>query len=301
MLEFVSHLRALSSEKTAENPECGNDSTFDTLRSTPFQLSYTYYIATYCHQQSIAYRSNRGSVNKYESVASDIRSRIEDGTYQPGAKLPTIPEFCALYGISKITVKHAMDELERLGLIARRRGSGTYVKGGCHESNGVDTSSALSSTLGGFTTEHESLGERVSVVLHELTICYPSQSVARELGITEDDCCYHILRTLMANDVPQQDQDVYIPLSVVPSLFRRHAESSLYRYLEQELGLKIASAHRHVSAVCAPKEVAEHLRITNDVPVLRVEQVSFLDDGRACERSVSIHAPNFVFTSISTR
>ena len=267
----------------------------------PFQLSYTNNIATYYHQQSIAYCSNRVSVNKYESVASDIRSRIEDGTYEPGTKLPTIPELCAEYGISKITVKHAMDELERLGLIARRRGSCTYVKGCCHESNCVDTASALSSTLGGFTTEHESLGERVSVVLHELTICYPNQTVAKELGITEDDCCYHILRTLMANDVPLQDQDVYIPLSVVPSLFRRHAESSLYRYLEQGLGLRIASAHRHVSAVCAPKDAAEHLRITNDVPVLRVEQVSFLDDGRACERSVSIHAPNFVFTSISTR
>lgn len=240
-------------------------------------------------------------MNKYESVASDIRSKIEDGTYAPGTKLPTIPEICGKYKISKITVKHAMDELERLGLIARRRGSGTYVKGGRHESSGVDTSSALSSTLGGFTAEHESLGEHASVVLHDFVICHPNTSVAKALGITEDDYCYHIIRTLMANDVPLQDQDVYIPMNVVPNLLRRHAEGSLYRYLEEGLGLRVASAHRHVIAAHPSDKIAEHLGVAKDVPVLRIEQVSFLDDGRACELSVSVHAPNFTFTCISTR
>lgn len=240
-------------------------------------------------------------MNKYESVASDIRSKIEDGTYAPGTRLPTIPAICEEYGISKITVKHAMDELERLGLIARRRGSGTYVKGGRHESSGVDTSSALSSTLGGFTAEHESLGEHTGVVLHDFAICHPDSSTAKALGVTEDDYCYHVVRTLMANDVPLQDQDVYIPMSVVPNLLRRHAEGSLYRYLEEELGLRVASAHRHVTAVHPTDKVAAHLGIASNVPVLRIEQISFLDDGRACEVSVSVHAPYYAFTSISTR
>lgn len=240
-------------------------------------------------------------VNKYESVAADIRSKIEDGTFAPGTKLPTIPELCIQYGISKITVKHAMDELERLGLIARRRGSGTYVKGGSHENSGVDTPSALSSSLGGFTTEHESVGERASVVLHDFSITHPSPSVVKALGISEDDYCYRVARTLVANDVPLQDQVVHIPMLVVPHLVRRHAEGSLYHYLSEELGLRIASAHRHVIATHPSKEAAEHLGISVDAPVLKIEQVSFLDDGRACEISEAIHTPDFVFTSISTR
>lgn len=246
-------------------------------------------------------RSNRGIVNKYAIVASDIRDRIVDGTYEPGAKLPTMPQLCEMYGISKITVKHAMDELERLGLIARRRGSGTYVKNAYSIPHGVDSASTLSSALGGFTADHESMGEHVSVVVHEFSICHPEQYVADALGVSTDEYCYRISRTLKANEVPLQDQLAYIPLSVVPKLLLRDAEGSLYNHLINKLGLKIDSAHRRVSAVHPDKNAAEHLGISPETPVLKIVRLDYLDDGRACVLSIATHAPCFEYLSIDTR
>ena len=49
-------------------------------------------------------------IPKYEAIAADIRRSIEDGSLKPGDKLPTVVEFCELYGVSKITVKRAIEQ-----------------------------------------------------------------------------------------------------------------------------------------------------------------------------------------------
>lgn len=48
-------------------------------------------------------------IPKYEAIAADIRRSIEDGALKPGDKLPTVVKFCELYGVSKITVKRAIE------------------------------------------------------------------------------------------------------------------------------------------------------------------------------------------------
>ena len=65
---------------------------------------------------------------KYETIAQDIQNRIESGDLAPNDKLPTVVDLCDRYGVSKITVKRAFEILTEKGLIASKRGSGTYVK-----------------------------------------------------------------------------------------------------------------------------------------------------------------------------
>ena len=208
-------------------------------------------------------RSNRGIVNKYAIVTSDIRDRIVDGTYEPGAKLPTMPQLCEMYGISKITVKHAMDELERLGLIARRRGSGTYVKNAYSIPHGVDSASTLSSALGGFTADHESMGEHVRRQ-HEFSICHPEQYVADALGVSTDEYCYRISRTLKANEVPLQDQLAYIPLlSVVPKLCWKGCG----RIVVQPLSKQVGAQDRQRASSCECRSSRQERRgASRDIP-----------------------------------
>ena len=64
-------------------------------------------------------------IPKYEAIAADIRRSIEDGALKPGDKLPTVVELCELYGVSKITVKRAIEQITEEGLITSRRGSRT--------------------------------------------------------------------------------------------------------------------------------------------------------------------------------
>ena len=65
---------------------------------------------------------------KYQIIAKDIQKKIEQGEFSPGEQLPQEIEMCKHYNASRITIREAMNQLVLLGLIIKRRGSGTFVK-----------------------------------------------------------------------------------------------------------------------------------------------------------------------------
>lgn len=68
-----------------------------------------------------------GPVPLYFQLARDLRQQIAGGRLKPGAALPTEEQLCAQYGVSRITVRRAVDDLIVEGLVMRRRGVGTFV------------------------------------------------------------------------------------------------------------------------------------------------------------------------------
>ena len=79
-------------------------------------------------------------------------------------------------------------------------------------------------------------------------------------------------------------------------------EASIYSYIENELKLKIQSAHREVRAVMPTEDEKKYLRIEGLLPLLEVKQVAFLDDGRPFEFSISRHrGDRNCFRSVSVR
>ena len=65
---------------------------------------------------------------KYQEIANELRSQIQAGVYKPGEQLALEREMCEQYGVSRITIKKAVDQLVKEGLVVKRRGSGTFVK-----------------------------------------------------------------------------------------------------------------------------------------------------------------------------
>ncbi len=235
---------------------------------------------------------------KYESVADDIREKIVGGTYAPNDQLPTTPELCDEYQVSKITVKKAMDELVAQGLIARRRGSGTYVKRTTVAEAKSPAGWDMSSQMAGFCAEHQ--GHEVTSVVHDFSVVRPEARVAEMLGMDSDEFAYHIVRTRLVDGVPHVVEYTYMPIKLVPDLRERNVETSIYGYLEGELGLKIGSAHRVIKAVLPTDDEATWLGVDPSQPLLEVKQVGFLDDGVPFEWSVARHANDYEFCSIST-
>ena len=71
-----------------------------------------------------------GQDPKYQKVILWVRSKIADGTFREGDRLPSEPQLGEMFGLSRQTIRHATGELERQNLVTRVRGSGTYIKGG---------------------------------------------------------------------------------------------------------------------------------------------------------------------------
>ena len=239
---------------------------------------------------------------KYQAIAADIQRSIEAGALRPNSKLPTVVELCEAYGVSKITIKRAIDLLTDKGLISSRRGSGTYVKNttelfeqtGIERIDGtaadVDDDSftfSHSDRAAGFTKEHEGEGKKVSSVVYDFSIVNPPANIARHLNIQPDDFAYYHCRARCLDGEPMVIEYTYMPLELIPGLKRSQLYVSVYDYLQNTLGLKISSFHRILRAVPATDEEAERLDTKPGVPMLEIAQVGFLDDGTPFEYSVS--------------
>ncbi|MBR3318010.1 MAG: GntR family transcriptional regulator [Atopobiaceae bacterium] len=239
-------------------------------------------------------------MSKYDELATTLRTAIENGGYEAGTRLPTIPELCEMYNVSNTTVKKAMDELERLGLVARRRGSGVYVKRTAELRKGPTDGPSASKQMTGFTNEHAGTGTRVTSEVHDFAIVHPSDAVADGLGIRPEEFVYRICRTRLTDGTPRNVEYTFMPLSVVPGLLEEHLHGSIYRYLQEDLGLKIGSAHRVLRAVLPTEDEREWLRIENNAPLFEVRQVGYLDDGTPFEYSTSRHTSEYEFFVVST-
>ena len=234
-------------------------------------------------------------MNKYEQIARDIYNDIASGKYEPGSQLALEKEMCAQYGVSRITVKRAVDELVKQGLVVKRRGSGTFVKGVQEE----DVENVgMCGQVGGVSNTHQ--GHQVSTDVKKFEIVHPSPEVAEKLKISTEDFVYDIIRIRYLDGKPENVEYTQMPIEVIPGIKQEVLMHSIYNHIENTLKLQIQSAHRTVSADMPTEEEKEFLQIEGVLPVLQVAQVAFLSDGRPFEYSKSRHrADTSVFRAVS--
>jgi GntR family transcriptional regulator len=234
---------------------------------------------------------------KYREIAKDLRHRILNKLYLPGAKLPQEKEMCRTYNVSRITIKKAVDELVNAGLVIKRRGAGTFVK-----SVNDDAVKELSMVqqFTGFTESNA--GKSISSEIIRFEIVHPSVEVADKLQIDKDGFVYDIIRARYADKEPFVVEYTQMPLDIIPVLKRDVLLDSIYQYIQSGLKLKIQSAHRAIRAMC-PNEIEQnYLKVDTSFPMLEVEQVAYLDDGRAFEHSISRHrSDKIIFKTLSIR
>lgn len=235
---------------------------------------------------------------KYEMIAKDLQEKIETGVYQAEERLPQEAELCKIYDASRITIRQAMELLVYNGLIVRRRGSGSYVK-----SVMTDNKTGVSQSLQfrGFTKDIAD--GKVTSDLHEFKVVHPPEEVARQLNISPRAFTYYICRTRLVDGEPYVVEYTYMPIDVITGLTEEIPGRSIYDYIEDELKLKIESAHRTARAVMPTQQERQWLAIgEQEMPLLEVEQVAYLSDGRIFEYSTSRHrADRFALKTISIR
>ena len=232
---------------------------------------------------------------KYKEIAEDIRRGILEGKYNPNEQLPLEKEMCQQYDVSRITIKKAVDELVDEGLVIKRRGAGTFVK--AFDNSDVEGFS-MSKQFSGFTESNKN--KKVESKILKFEVIHPSEEIATKLKMTCDDFVYYIIRVRYADDEALVIEYTYMPIGVIPGIKNDVLQKSIYGYIENDLKLKIKSAHKTIRAILPDKLEMENLAIDAGVPVLEVEQIGFLDNGQPFEYSISHHRGDKIeFKSIS--
>ncbi|WP_407371705.1 GntR family transcriptional regulator [Carnobacterium sp.] len=223
-------------------------------------------------------------MKKYIMISNDIRNKILKGEYVANQRLPFEKDLCIQYDSSKMTIKKAVDILVTEGLIIKRRGSGTFVK----DLNPEEIERVImANQFRGTTALYPD--KKVSSKILNFSIVQVPEHAAKKLNITSDNFVYDIRRVRYVNDKPVVIEEMYMPIDLIPGIKEKNIKESIYEYLENELHLKIQSAHRTVSVRKATEFEAEKLGLESGDPVAVAEQVGYLDTGNTFEFSISIH------------
>ncbi|HVN53141.1 MAG TPA: GntR family transcriptional regulator [Anaerolineaceae bacterium] len=219
----------------------------------------------------------------YVQLIALIKENIHNGYWKSGDQLPGEPELCVASGISRTVVRQALRELELEGLITRRKGKGTFVAE-------PKISEGLVQKLTGFYQDMVERGFKpVTRVLHQRVVP-ASEKVAGYLEIEPGTEVVDIKRLRSVNDEPIQLVTTYIPYSLCPQLATVDlTERSLYEFLENECHIILARGRRYIEAVSANEYEAHLLGIERGAPLLLLDSVSYLADGKPVEYYHAVH------------
>lgn len=227
----------------------------------------------------------------YHQLKILIQERIKSGVYAVGTILPSEREFCEEYSISRMTVRQAISDLVKEGLLYRERGKGTFVASPKIE-QGL-------SKLTSFTEDMLSRNAKPGVRMVELKQILPTASISKMLEVTEDTPVFEITRVRLADDEPMAIETVYIPVHYYPELSAEEvARGSLYNVLRTKAQLTIHEALQSIEADIAGQYEAELLNIKPKSPVLLMKRLTKNANGEIFEYAKSVYrGDRYIFTT----
>ena len=221
----------------------------------------------------------------YFRIQRDIAESIGAGDFPPGSRIPSEAALAERYGVTRMTVRQAVDGLISDGLVTRRQGSGTYVL------RPLQAQRALN-RLTSFTEDMQAQGHRAASTELERGEREPSPFVQEQLELQDGAHVILLERLRSLGDEPVALHRVWLPLWLAPELARRSIDgASLYQTLEQDLGIRLSSARQRITAVAATKRQADLLLVARGSPLLFTERLTRDVNNRPVEFAESWSTP----------
>ncbi|GAM74856.1 transcriptional regulator [Vibrio ishigakensis] len=208
----------------------------------------------------------------YVKVLESLKDKINADVYRVGEALPTEKQLIEEYQVSRITIRKAVDELVKLKLVEKRRGSGTYVL--------EKQLSHQLTTLAGTSEIQQSNNKSVKYKVTKFFMDTENVSVHNLLGLSESEPLYYIRRVKYIDDQPRIVEDSYMPVSLFPELNISTLEKSKFAYVEQEKQMVIEGSRQEFTAVESDEEITKLLGMEKSHPIINLRSISNLVDGR---------------------
>jgi GntR family transcriptional regulator len=218
----------------------------------------------------------------YHQLAACIEAAIRDDTLPPGARLENEVALSERLGLSRPTVRRAMEQLVGKGLLVRARGVGTQVV-----QAPVTREVGISSL---YEDLHES-GQNPETTLVSQALVDADSDAARALGIEPGAPVWRIVRVRHANGRPLAILDNVLPEHLGPFGDEELTTTGLYRLLGRRAVI-VSVTDQIVGAGAATSEEAETLELSEFEPVLTVARTAFDTRGRAVEYGRHRYAPD---------
>jgi GntR family transcriptional regulator len=203
----------------------------------------------------------------HAQVRESLRGHIRDGSYGAGGKLPAESELSAIYGVSRITVRQALSDLQNEGAILKVAGKGTFVAS--------QRAFQHLTRLEGFGEAMARQGHRVSNdVLSQRGIAAPA-AVAQALRLATGARVHEITRVRRLDGAPVSLEVTYVPEALGERLRREDLHGrDIFTILEHDCHIPLGHADLQVDAMLADAALAAALQVAPGSAVLRIERLT---------------------------
>ncbi|MER5684021.1 GntR family transcriptional regulator [Streptomyces sp. NPDC002205] len=209
----------------------------------------------------------------YYQLSQQLEAAIEQGRLAPGSLLGNEIELAARLGLSRPTVRQAIQSLVDKGLMVRRRGVGTQV---------VHSQVKRPLELSSLYDDLEAAGQRPATRVLGNRIEPATARIAAALGVPEGTDVHLVERLRSAHDEPMALLRNHVPAGLVDLGTERLEATGLYRIM-RAAGITLHSARQSVGARLATAEEAAQLAESEGAPLLTMERTTYDDTGRAVE------------------
>jgi len=217
----------------------------------------------------------RSPVPLYFQVAAQLEQAIQSGELKPGYKLENEVALAGQLGLSRPTMRRAIQDLVSKGLLVRKRGVGTQV---VHNRGRVRREVELTSLYDDLLSSGQAPATRV--LLNKVAPAPPN--IAEELGITAGNPVRHLERVRLANEVPLAILRNWLPPNLLEPDDEELQTNGLYRLIRAG-GTHMRIARQRIGARAANTTEAKRLDVPKGAPLLTMQRTAYDDKGRVVE------------------
>lgn len=210
----------------------------------------------------------------YLQVRDVLATRIASQEWKPSSVIPNEGDLAREFGVSSGTMRKALDLLESERLLTRRQGRGTFVN---------DQASADLSTR--YTRVWGLKGERITgdVAFSRIEEREANEAEGLRLRLKPSERVQHLQRVLTYQGEPFLVEDIALPAQLFPGLAERKDTPPRIVSLAQEFGILLGRCEERVYVGTAAADVAQHLNLAPEAPVLVLDRLIYHLDGRPVE------------------
>ena len=204
----------------------------------------------------------------YFQLAEEMKNKIKNGNWQIHELIPSEEKLCKKYEVSRGTVRQAIFELIKDGLLYRKQGHGTFVK----KAGAVWPVS----TFYCFGTETEKNNIKPTRKIIKKSIIFPVEFVRKAMNLTEETKIYKIVCVVSINHTPIALETSYLLGELFPKLDQQNlAVIALYEILIKQYDLKITRVREAFEPVLSNEVDSEKLKIPLNSLSLLVKRIAW--------------------------
>lgn len=221
----------------------------------------------------------------YRQVYLALRDAIFRGAFAEGAVLPSESELVQSFGVSRITVRRALDELVARGLVLRAQGRSTRVR------RDIGTAPIMAN-VDGLLENSLAMGFRTKVEVLEHGFVPAPAAVATALAVARGTEVQMAVRVRRLEGLPISHLTTFLPPEIGSRITREDLGEQPVLSLLERLGVTVTHAEQVISAEAATPGVAVALEVPAGTALLKIERTVISDAGRPVEFIRGLYPPD---------